>query len=110
MPILAISANFRKKNGPMVIEPLLVPNFIPKIRKILGAVYEVSRTGWPDERTDGRTNETDIIDPSIYNWGPIIIIIIMIMTMTMIMIIIILILLIIIIIISKHIWSPVPTV
>ena len=29
-------------------------------------VYEVSR----NERTDGRTDETDFIDPSIFNRGP----------------------------------------
>ena len=46
----------------MTFEPL----WIPKIRKILGAFFAVSRNG----RTNERTNETDFIDPSIFNRGP----------------------------------------
>ena len=51
----------------MTIELLWIPNFIPKIRKIVGAFFEVScdeRTDeWTNEQMNERKNETDFIDP-----------------------------------------------
>ena len=39
-----------QKSGSVTIEPLWIPNFIPKIRKIVGAVFKISCDGWTDER------------------------------------------------------------
>ena len=57
----------RVKNGSVTFEHLWIPNFIPNFERFLGAVSKISRNG----RTDGRTNETDFIDPLVFNQGPI---------------------------------------
>ena len=70
-----VNGQQNQKSGSVTFEPLWIPNFIPKIRKILGAVFAGSRNertnGRTDERTNGRTDKTDFIDPSVFNRGPI---------------------------------------
>ena len=55
-----------QKSGSVTIEPLWIHNFIPKIRKIVGAVFKLSCNERMDERTDEWMDETDFIDPSIF--------------------------------------------
>ena len=65
-----VNGQQNQKSGSVTFEPLWIPNFIPKIRKILGAVFEVSRNERTNGRTDERTDKTDFIDPSVFNRGP----------------------------------------
>ena len=53
-------SNFLVKSGSVTFHPLLVPNFMPNIGKILRAVYEIIH---PDRRTDARTDKGDFISP-----------------------------------------------
>ena len=42
------------KSSRVTFEALLSPNFIPNFKKIIGAVFEICRSGRTDIRTDGR--------------------------------------------------------
>ena len=59
-----------KNSGRVTFEPLLVPNFIPHFRKILGAVLEICRDVRTYVRTYGRTHGTDFIGPFGFQPGP----------------------------------------
>ena len=53
-----------QKSGRATFLTLFTPNFVPSFGKILGAVSEIIRVGCTDARTDGRTDNTDIIGSS----------------------------------------------
>ncbi|MCP4255641.1 MAG: hypothetical protein GY775_19995 [Candidatus Scalindua sp.] len=44
-----------QKSGRVTFEPLFDANFMPNLKKILGAVLAGSRNGRTDGRTDGHT-------------------------------------------------------
>ena len=48
------SSNFLEKTVSLTFEPLLVPNFMPSIGKILRAVIEIIRYAWTDGHTHGQ--------------------------------------------------------
>ena len=50
--------NFSQKKGSAIFLPLLSPNFMPSIRKIVGAVSEINSL-----LTNGRMDKGDIIEP-----------------------------------------------
>ena len=50
---------------------LLSPNFMPSLRKIAGAVFEICRYVRTYVRTHARTHRAYIIDPRFSNRGPI---------------------------------------
>ena len=60
-----------KKSGRVTFLQFLTPNFIPNFGKILGAVFEICRSGRTHARTYVRTDGGDIIGPAVFNLGPI---------------------------------------
>ena len=46
--------NFYKKKGHATFEPLWMPNFMPKFRKILREFFEKSHSEWTDTWMDGQ--------------------------------------------------------
>ena len=62
-----VNGQQNKKSGRAMFSALLSPNFMPSLRKIVGAVFEI----WCYALTYARTYGAYIIDPRFSNRGPI---------------------------------------
>ena len=62
-----VNGQQNQKSGRAMFSALLSPNFMPSLRKIVGAIFEICRYA----RTHVRTHGAYIIDPRFSNRGPI---------------------------------------